>query len=197
MLKWDLSLKSNGWADQLLLVLQHAHIDFDIDNDCLIDLDLLRKQFLKLNRQKWLLEASEKTKLRTFLEVYDDDNPRAIVESLLPRNHHSLISKLKTGVLPLHIETRRWKDKPIEHRLCVVCDSKNLENEYHFLGHCTAYDQVRTQFVEDLVDRGVAVSANSDQEFVKSILHKDALKTTRKYVEIMYGMRKDLMRSKK
>ena len=39
--------------------------------------------------------------------------------------------------------------------------------------------------------------AKSEQEFVKSILHKDALKVTGKYVEIMYDMRKDLMQSKK
>ena len=150
VLRWDLSLKSNGWADQLLLILQHAHVEFDIDDSNLIDLDALRQQYLILNRQKWLLEAADKTKLRTFLEVYDPENPRAIVESLLPRNHRSLLSKIKTGVLPLHLETGRWKDKPIEERLCIVCNSGNLENEYHFLGHCEAYDEVREEFVKEL-----------------------------------------------
>ncbi len=189
-------MKSNVWADQLMMVLQHAHIDFDINDNSLIDLEALRQQYLILNRQKWLLEASDKTKLRTFLEVYDAENPRAIIESLLPRNHRSLISKIKTGVLPLHIETGRWKDKPIENRLCMACNSGNLENEYHFLGHCEAYEEVREEFVTELVNRGVEVSAKSDQDFVKSILQKGALKTTGKYVEIMYGMRKDLMQKK-
>ena len=193
ILRWDLSLKSNGWADQLLLVLQHAHVEFDINDDSLIDLESLKNQYLVINRQKWLLEASEKTKLRTFLEVYDPDHPRAIVESLLPRNQRSLVAKLKTGVLPLKLETGRWKDSPLEHRLCIVCDDKKLENEYHFLVHCTAYDEIRDEFVERLVEKGVHVSSDSEQEFVKSILSKEALKVTGKYIEIMYGLRRQFL----
>ena len=74
----NVQLSSNGFADQLGLVLQHADFDFDMDDDCLIDLDVPSNRFLTLNKQKWLLEASGKTKLRTFLVVYD-----AIIQCLL------------------------------------------------------------------------------------------------------------------
>ena len=79
---------------------------------------------------------------------------------------------------------------------CPVCSSKNLENEYHFLVHCTAYD-VREKSVLELVNKRVRVSSKSEQEYVKSILHEDAIKTTGKYLEVMYEMRKDHMKSKK
>ena len=126
ILRWDVSLKAGGWSDQVQHVLQYANFNTDLLSEEIIDLDALRSRLLVLNRQKWLLEASDKTKLRTFLQIYDSEAPRSIVESLLTRSQRSIVSKLKNGVLPLHIETGRWKDKPLEHRTCPACDSKCL-----------------------------------------------------------------------
>ena len=45
-----------------------------------------------------------------------------------------------------------------------------------------------------MVSKGVHVSAQTNHEFVKSILHKDALRTTGKYIELMYERCKELMK---
>ena len=71
-----------------------------------------------------------------------------------------------------------------------------MENEYHFLVHCSAYEDVREEFVRELVERGARVSSDSEQEFVKSVLQKQAPKTTGGYIGIMYSMRRELMNSK-
>ena len=98
--KWDMSLRTEGWYNQLQQILAYTNIDVNIEEGEKVDLDVLIARLHKLNRNKWLLEAATKTKLRTFIEIYNPDNPKAIVKANLPRNQRSLISKLKVGILP-------------------------------------------------------------------------------------------------
>ncbi len=46
------------------------------------------------------------------------------------RYHCLLIS---CGILPLEIETGRWQNKPVEERICKVCESGKVENEFYFI----------------------------------------------------------------
>ncbi len=36
-------------------------------------------------------------------------------------------------ILPLHIETGRFRDERIDERVCLLCNSGEVENEIHFL----------------------------------------------------------------
>ena len=53
--------------------------------------------------------------------------------------------KFKCGVLPLLIETGRYKDIPRELRTCKICDSGSVESEHHFLMECTSLQEVRSR----------------------------------------------------
>ena len=33
---------------------------------------------------------------------------------------------------------------PVKDRLCLICDKSDIENEEHFLLHCTKYNDIRT-----------------------------------------------------
>ena len=116
IMRCDPSSWAEGWCNQVQHILQYANMDVELTSDEEIDLDVLESRLLQLNRQKWLLDASSKTKLRTFIAIYDSKHPRDIVESLLPCRQRSIVLKLKSGVLPLHIQMGHWKDKPLEHR---------------------------------------------------------------------------------
>ena len=94
VLQWDLSLRANGWVDNVKHIREYTSMTTDIMSDEQIDLDVLANRLLKLNCTKWLLEAQTKTKLRTFLDVYDPNNPRAIINANLNRSHRSVLSKV-------------------------------------------------------------------------------------------------------
>ena len=59
----------------------------------------------------------------------------------------SLLSRLRTGSLPLEVETGRYNNVPLENRLrkqCQVC----VEDEIHFTVDCPFYDDLRyTSFI--------------------------------------------------
>ena len=53
------------------------------------------------------------------------------------------VSFIYVHVLPLHIETGRYRNLKVEERLCKVCDLKTVENELHFVFDCPTYSQLR------------------------------------------------------
>ncbi len=40
---------------------------------------------------------------------------------------------LRCGILQLEIETGKCQNKPVEERICKVCGSGEVENEFHFI----------------------------------------------------------------
>ncbi len=56
----------------------------------------------------------------------------------------------RCGILPLEIETGRWQNKPVEERICKVCESDEVENEFHFIFSCTLYNNIRATFLQNI-----------------------------------------------
>ena len=144
--RWDKSLKRNGWAKQVKAILDHCSMQECMDIDVLCDTDVLEARLHKLNRDLWRVEATTKPKLRTFILIHDFYEHKIMVHKNLQRNHRSLITKLKCGVLPLNLELGRYKDSPIETRLCYVCNLGVLESEIHFLFQCPGLANIRNEF---------------------------------------------------
>ena len=168
-------------------------MDTNLEDDVMVDLDVLKARLTRSNKTGWLLEASSKTKLRTFVQIYNELEPKAIIQANLPRNHRSLLSKLKLGVLPLAIETGRWKDTPLELRTCKACDQGFLEDEYHFLLHCDAFVQTRTELFDELEKQAGELVERTNEGIVKWMLQKQNLRISGKYLEKMFMERKEIL----
>ncbi len=53
----------------------------------------------------------------------------------MDRKYRSVLAKLRCGILPLEIETGRWKNVDAGNRLCELCHT-DVEDEYHFMFRC-------------------------------------------------------------
>ena len=56
-----------------------------------------------------------------------------------------MISQLRCGILPLHMETGRLVNLKCENRICEICGDGSVEDELHFIFHCSAYNNHRTK----------------------------------------------------
>ena len=65
--------------------------------------------------------------------------------SLVPRHERSTLAKLRCGSRPLNIELGRFRNLPLESRICELCNSHNIEDEIHFTIDCSFYDDIRSQ----------------------------------------------------
>ena len=68
----------------------------------------------------------------------------------LDRNQRSVLAQLRCSILPLHVETGRFTNKKLQDRKCGICNSDEVEDEYHFLFHCTYYQDERRLFMSQL-----------------------------------------------
>ena len=73
-----------------------------------------------------------------------------VVRAWLPRGQRSILGRLLCGILPLEVEIGRFagkgkKKKEREERYCKVCNSKEVEDEIHFMFACPSLDVARNE----------------------------------------------------
>lgn len=96
---------------------------------------------------QWKEEILKQPKLRTYVQIKDQYTCENYVTMNMSRSLRSFIAQIRCGILPLHIETGRFRNLKPEERLCPVCDGpNNVETEFHFLFDCVAYMNHRLTF---------------------------------------------------
>ncbi len=67
----------------------------------------------------------------------------------MSHQQRSLIAQLRLGMLPIHIETGRFKGTQLDGRKCQLCDTQEVEDEIHFVCKCNLYNDLRNNYVQD------------------------------------------------
>ena len=73
------------------------------------------------------------------------DKTEAYCKIFLPLRHRSAFAKFRCGVAPLRIETGRYENRPLEDRICPLCDKIESEIMIHVLFNCYLYDDFRNE----------------------------------------------------
>ena len=60
------------------------------------------------------------------------------------------MAQLRSGILPLRIETGRFRGEDVNERICLLCEDNTVEDECHFLFHCKRYECIRERFFTTL-----------------------------------------------
>ena len=94
------------------------------------------------------------------------------------------MAQLRSGSLPLHIETGRYVGKKLEDRICPVCCMQQVESEYHFVFHCMKYTAEWEQFYLG-VGRG---NQESETEQIHSFFNRQPRKFS-KFLHQIFNIR--------
>ena len=57
------------------------------------------------------------------------------------------LTRFRLSAHNLAIETGRYFNIDREDRLCLLCNQRNVESEYHFLLVCTKYRELRSKYL--------------------------------------------------
>lgn len=161
---------------------------FDLENIWLNNGSLYPTKILKLLKNhmnerfcenwKYLIGHSACTgygnvssKLRTyklFKSEFNFENYLSFIKDYQIRRY---FTKIRVSAHDLHIETGRYVRPPLppDQRLCLICKSGVVENEEHFLLHCTMYNNERLQLFSTL-DKLISFSKLSDEKKLSFIL---------------------------
>ena len=90
-------------------------------------------------------------KLRMYKAIKLEPSPPRYVLSSLDPGPRWVMASLRAGCLPLGIETGRYRTPkvPLEQRVCPVCNSGHVEDEFHFV-ICCKLNEVRYKLFNDI-----------------------------------------------
>ena len=102
----------------------------------------------------------------------------------LPKYKRSLLAQLRTGILPLSIETVRYYCIALENRICLLCNLNKIEDEIDIICECKAYSHIINSF-------HIEYRKNLDtfDQFI-SILTFHESKVTANFLEAIWNFRK-------
>ena len=143
---WDYE-NGRGWSNELKQILSQLEMDDVFTSKSVIDLNYAWSKITELACERWKIELRSKPKLLTYMLLKGDMNTEPYANYCYNRQTRSLLAQFRLGILPLHIETGRFKRLPVEERVCKNCESADVENE-HFLCSCTLYAGIRQALYE-------------------------------------------------
>ena len=143
-------LNDSNWISRLYDILEKVKKTDYILEGREIDLFEIKYQFSDLMHEEWSSSVGYKPKLRNYTKFKQELYVEDYVKVNICRMQRSLIAQLRMGILPLNIETGRYFRKPLNERLCLLCDQNQIEDEYHFLCVCPVYKVERERFCSSI-----------------------------------------------
>ena len=99
--------------------------------------------------QEWDASIRDNRVLTLYKTVKDTFEYELYLDVIKDKYLCHALTKLRVSSHKLRIETGRYGRNRIERheRLCELCTSGQVEDEYHFLFECSCYRQLRLQYI--------------------------------------------------
>ena len=114
------------------------------------DLQLIEKVVQSKCQEDWLKNVPMKPKLRSYVmfkNIFKSERYVKIAHSKISR---SIFAQLRLGILPLEIETGRFRNIPSESRMCHFCKNE-IGDELHFVCVCPVYSNHRKALFNEII----------------------------------------------
>ena len=151
---WDWNHKGKTWSYNVRDILRKCDIPVPVNISTAsisraTTLALVEDKLFDIHKSNWSANRLQQSKLKIYNTYKNSYSVEPYVEANLSRSQRSLIARLRSGTLPLKIETMRFGQfyQP-EHRLCNVC--KEVEDENHFVFYCKLFESIRCSFFSEL-----------------------------------------------
>ena len=94
------------------------------------------------------------------------------------------------GILPLEVETSLFKGHKLEERICKLCTTDSVEDEFHFLFDCPLYNDIRNDlFNEVRLEKPDFIYLDTDDQC--KLLFSSSHRKLAKYIHKAFNIRKN------
>lgn len=112
----------------------------------MILVNLKKKLFLTYEKE-WLGQINQLPKLRLYQSIKTNFKTENFLEMNISKSQRSIMAQFRCGILPIRIETGRYKGGPVDERICNFCELNEIEDDSHFLLNCAMYSDFRRVFL--------------------------------------------------
>ena len=109
--------------------------------------DTFTERFKRFLFSEWYSDVCTLEKLNWYRRFKFTLDPARYVFSVRTTVHMQMLARLRCSSHYLRVETDRKHGIERYMRLCQLCDSKEVEDEYHFLLVCSFFNVVRTKYL--------------------------------------------------
>ncbi len=96
---------------------------------------------------------------------------------------------MRCGVLPIRIETWRFKGEDVGERICIYCNMGEVEDELHFVIHCPKYQHLRENVIRYVEQYNTNfLTMNVNEQF--NLIIKDYPRQVAKYVKNVMNIKR-------
>lgn len=99
---------------------------------------------------RWQIDIQNTPKLRTYKLLKENFCLENYISMNIPKHVRSTMAQFRCGVLPLRIETGRFRGEPVSERTCKFCILDEIEDEFHFLLKCALYNNLRIELYQNV-----------------------------------------------
>ncbi len=103
----------------------------------------LTEQFI----QEWYAKRSQSIKALTYFS-YKQNLELESYFLTLPRKLYLYLFKLRTANHKLPVETGRWDGTARNERVCTLCNTLDIGDEFHYICKCPFFDTERVNFIK-------------------------------------------------
>ena len=158
---WDYNLCKN-WCLEIKQILYSASLEHIYNEQNVCNINTIDNILTDLRNNQWKESLPSKPKLRTYMKFKDNVYTEDYVKYCKNRRRRSLLAQFRLGILPLHIETGRFRKKQPEERICPICNT-GIEDEYHFVCICEEYSHFREMLYNKVVNVEFNVMSNEEK----------------------------------
>ena len=138
---WDYGIQNDNWSSFILGICETLNLEM-FENLSQFDLDHCMYKLTVQDNIDWKESVNTKPKLRIYKLIKSKIETECYVRFNLSSKERSMLAQLRMGVLPINIETGRYKGIPSNERFCYNC-KEVIEDEFHFLFSCPQYNLIR------------------------------------------------------
>ena len=163
----------------LVNVCNNINIQEPTNLQYIYDLEPVKTRILRRSREEWKDAVERTSKLSAYYQIKDFTEPALMVKSNLHRNERSLLSRLLCGILPLEVETARYKKTDrVERseRYCKVCGKQEVEDEVHLVFQCRELRDTRKIFLKPILFASRETKEMTNTEIFRWLLSKENIK---------------------
>ena len=144
----DLNNRGNNWSKEIKQISIDVGMIEYFENMLPMPVEEIKMLLYENQKNAWKENIVNVPKLRTYIKYKTELACEPYVNLLQDRGKRSIMAQFRSGILPLSVETGRYSDVPLEFRLCLFCQSQEIENETHFIFYCACYEELRSVLIE-------------------------------------------------
>ena len=101
--------------------------------------------------QKWISDMANNSVLDLYKYVKTEFGYANYLDHVRNKSLRHEITKIRVSSHTLRIQTGRYGRNRLERneRLCIYCDSRLIDDEYHFICECPTLDYIRAKYIKD------------------------------------------------